>query len=339
MTYRGVFVAKGSGGWGVGLYVEPNSKKNKVVSITGGGIHPVAAKIAELTGAEAVDGFKGSYPEEEMACVVIDCGGTARIGVYPMKRILTVDVLPSSPSGPLSKYITDDIFVSGVTPKDISLSESFTQPASAHEAAEEPKFNPTNKQKFKEDYAELKKEVASQQKDNILLRFSKGIGNVTGTFYQAGRDTMDILLKNILPFMAFVSMLMGIINYTGVGDWIAQALTPLAGSLGGLLVIAVVCTLPFLSPVLGPGAVIAQVIGVLIGSQIALGNIPPQFALPALFAINGQVGCDFIPVGLSLGEAKPETVRYGVPAILYSRLITGVVSVIIAYFASFGMYS
>ncbi|MCM3031060.1 MULTISPECIES: PTS glucitol/sorbitol transporter subunit IIB [unclassified Niallia] len=337
-AYRGVFVSKGSGGWGVGLYVEPDSKKSKIVSITGGGIHPVAAKIAELTGAEAVDGFKGSYPEEEMACVVIDCGGTARIGVYPMKRILTVDVLPSSPSGPLSKYITDDIFVSGVTTKDVAISESYNQSASAEEAAERPKFDTKDKDKFQENYKQLKQNIAAKQKENILLRFSKGIGNVTGTFYQAGRDTMDILLKNILPFMAFVSMLMGIINYTGVGDWIAQALTPLAGSLWGLLVIAVVCTLPFLSPVLGPGAVIAQVIGVLIGSQIALGNIPPQYALPALFAINGQVGCDFIPVGLSLGEAKPETVRYGVPAILYSRLITGVVAVVIAYFASFGMY-
>jgi len=337
-NYRGVFVSKGSGGWGVGLYIEPNSKKNKVVSITGGGIHPVAAKIAELTGAEAVDGFKGSYPEEEMACVVIDCGGTARIGVYPMKRILTVDVLPSSPSGPLSKYITDDIFVSGVTPKEVAVAEGYSQTAGAQEVTDEPKFDTKDKEKFKESYTELKKEVASQQKDNLLLRFSKGIGNVTGTFYQAGRDTMDILIKNILPFMAFVSMLMGIINYTGVGDWIAQALTPLAGSLWGLLVIVIVCTLPFLSPVLGPGAVIAQVIGVLIGTQIALGNIPPQYALPALFAINGQVGCDFIPVGLSLGEAKPETVRYGVPAVLYSRLVTGIVSVVIAYFASFGMY-
>jgi glucitol/sorbitol PTS system EIIB component len=338
MTQSGVFVAKGSGGWGVGLYIQPQGKKNKVVSITGGGIHPVARRIAELAGAEAVDGFKGSFPEEEMLCVVIDCGGTARIGVYPMKRIPTVDVLPSSPSGPLSKYITDDIFVSGVTVKDIAVADGYTQAAGAQEAEELPKFNTKDKEKFNESYQQLKKEHADHPKDNFLLRFSKGIGGVTGTFYQAGRDTVDMLIKNIIPFMAFVSMLIGVINYTGIGDVIAKSLTPLAGSLWGLIIIVIVCTLPFLSPVLGPGAVIAQVIGVLIGSQIALGNIPPQFALVALFAIDGQVGCDFIPVGLSLGEAKPETVRYGVPAILYSRLITGVLSVVIAYFASFGMY-
>jgi PTS system glucitol/sorbitol-specific IIB component len=337
MTQQGVFVAKGSGGWGVGLHIMPQGKKNKVVSITGGGIHPVARKIAELTGTEAVDGFKEHVPEDEMMCVVIDCGGTARIGVYPMKRIPTVDILPSSPSGPLSKYITEDIFVSGVTEKDITLAEGFTQAAAAQEALAEPKFNTKDKEKFKESYEQLKKEHANNG-DNLLLKFSKGIGSVTGTFYQAGRDTVDMLLKNIIPFMAFVSMLMGIINYTGIGDVIAKSLSPLAGSLWGLLIIVFICSLPFLSPVLGPGAVIAQVIGVLIGSQIALGHIPPQFALPALFAINAQVGCDFIPVGLSLGEAKPETVKYGVPAVLYSRLITGVLSVIIAYFASFGMY-
>jgi len=337
MTDRAVFVAKGSGGWGVGLHIVPKGKKTKVVSITGGGIHPVAKKIAELTCTEAIDGFKNSVPEDEMMCVVIDCGGTARIGLYPMKRIPTVDILGSSPSGPLAKYITEDIFVSGVTEKEVALAEGYQEAAGAQETSEEPRFNTKDKEKFKESYDQLKKEKLNTG-DNFLTKFSRGIGKVTGTFYQAGRDSVDMLIKNIIPFMAFVSMLIGIINYTGIGDVIANFLSPLAGSLVGLILIVIVCTFPFLSPVLGPGAVIAQVIGVLIGSQIALGNIPPQFALPALFAINGQVGCDFIPVGLSLGEAKPETVQYGVPAVLYSRLITGVLSVVIAYFASFGMY-
>lgn len=97
--YKSVFVEPGTGGWGVGLTLTPTEKRNKVVSVTGGGIHPVAQQIADLTGAEAWDGFKNQIPEDEMICAVIDCGGTARIGVYPMKRIPTVDILPSSPSG------------------------------------------------------------------------------------------------------------------------------------------------------------------------------------------------------------------------------------------------
>ncbi|WP_332237134.1 PTS glucitol/sorbitol transporter subunit IIB [Sporolactobacillus sp. KGMB 08714] len=333
--YKAIFIEKGSGGWGKGLQIEPKGKKVKVVSITGGGIHPVAEKIAELSGTEVVDGFKNSVPESEIMCVIIDCGGTARIGVYPMKRIPTVDVLPSSPSGPLSKYITEDIFVSGVTPKQIKLAVSST---GAERSDEEKGLDENKVERPFKIKNENRNESKQQKKDSFLMRFSRGIGKIIGIFYQAGRDSVDMLIKNIIPFMAFVCMLIGIINYTGIGTLIAKVLTPLAGSFWGLLVIVFVCTLPILSPVLGPGAVIAQVIGVLVGTEIAAGNIAVTFALPALFAIDGQVGCDFVPVGLSLGEAEPDTIRYGVPAVLYSRLLTGLLAVVIAYFASFGMY-
>ena len=174
---------------------------------------------------------------------------------------------------------------------------------------------------------------------NVLVRIGKAVGGVVGTLYQAGRDSVDTVIKMILPFMAFIALLIGIINETGVGDALAHLIEPLASNLIGLLAISIFCAIPILSPVLGPGAVIAQVVGVLLGTRIGEGDIPPQYALPALFAINPQVGCDFIPVGLALGEAEEETVEIGVPAVLMSRLITGPLAVVIAWFASFGLYS
>ena len=173
----------------------------------------------------------------------------------------------------------------------------------------------------------------------LLVTVGKGAGKVVGTLYQAGRDAIDTIIRNILPFMAFIAVLIGIITETGLGDWLAHLIEPLAGSLIGLLAISIFCSIPILSPVLGPGAVIAQVVGVLIGTRIAEGDIAPQYALPALFAIDPQVGCDFIPVGLALGEAEPETVEVGVPAVLISRMFTGPLSVVIAYLASFGLYT
>ena len=172
----------------------------------------------------------------------------------------------------------------------------------------------------------------------LLVTVGRSVGGVVGTLYQAGRDTIDTVIRNILPFMAFVAVLIGIINKTGLGDRLAHLIEPLAGNLVGLLVIAIFCAIPVLSPVLGPGAVIAQVVGVLLGTRIAKGDVPPQYALPALFAIDPQVGCDFIPVGLALGEAETETVEVGVPAVLISRMFTGPLAVVIAYLASFGLY-
>lgn len=338
--YRSVFVNKGQGGWGKGLTITPTDKKNKVISVTGGGIHPTAAKIAELSGAEVRDGFKESIPDDEVICAVIDCGGTARIGVYPMKGILTVDILASSPSGPLAKHINEENFVSGVRPQDVKILDTVSNDEIDRKESYESKDNESiNKEKSEiSEEKTLYTNNNQGEKDSFILRFSKGIGKVMGVFYQAGRDTIETVIKNILPFMAFISMLIGIINFTGLGDVIANLIAPLSNSILGFLVIAFIASLPFLSPILGPGAVIAQVVGVLIGSQIATGALPVGFALPALFAINAQVGMDFIPVGLSLGEAEPETVEIGVPAILYSRLITGVISVLIGWLLSIGMY-
>ncbi|GAC1536960.1 MAG: PTS glucitol/sorbitol transporter subunit IIB [Herpetosiphon sp.] len=174
----------------------------------------------------------------------------------------------------------------------------------------------------------------------LLTTIGRGVGGVVGALYQAGREAIDQVIANILPFMAFISLLIGVIIYTGIGSLFANLLAPLASSLIGLVILSLIIGFPILSPVLGPGAVIAQVIGTLLGATlIAQGKIPPQYALPALFAINPQVGCDFIPVGLALGEAEPETVEVGVPAVLFSRFVTGPLAVVIAWAASFGLYA
>ena len=173
----------------------------------------------------------------------------------------------------------------------------------------------------------------------LLVKIGRSVGGVVGTLYQAGRDSVDTVIRNVIPFMAFISFIIGLILTTGVGTWIANGISSSASSLGGLLLVSIVCAIPVLSPLLGPGAVIAQIVGTLLGVEIGKGTIPAQYALPALFAINPQVGCDFIPVGLALGEAEPETVEVGVPAVLFSRLVTGPLSVVIAYLASFGLYS
>ncbi|MCG3208506.1 MAG: hypothetical protein FOGNACKC_02111 [Anaerolineae bacterium] len=113
--YKRVRIERGSRGWGGPLVIEPTSEKPLIYCVTGGGIHPVAQRIADLTGGTTFDGFKSKADFHEIAVAVIDCGGTARVGVYPMKGVLTVDIHSTSPSGPLMKYIKETNFVSGVT--------------------------------------------------------------------------------------------------------------------------------------------------------------------------------------------------------------------------------
>jgi sorbitol-specific phosphotransferase system component IIBC len=119
--YKAVKIEAGRGGWGGPLTVKPTADRPLIYCVTGGGIHNVAQAIADMTGGEPFDGFKSSAPFEKIAVAVIDCGGTARVGVYPMKKVLTVDIHATSPAGPLAMFITADLFVSGVKPENITL--------------------------------------------------------------------------------------------------------------------------------------------------------------------------------------------------------------------------
>ena len=353
-TFRSVSVRAGRGGWGRGLELTPTPDKYKVISVTGGGIHPVAQRIAELSGGEAVDGFRTKVEDAETLAAVINCGGTARIGVYPRKRIPTVDVFPGEPGGPLAQFITEDIFVSAVGTGDVSLLEGQTvgagtaagaaAMAGAGGAARAAGHRPVTEEEAEEGGPTAgplapppEAETPSQAPSGFFVKFGTAVGYIINQFLAAARQSINLTLNTVLPFMAYVSILLGFVIYTGVAQWIGELLAPLSSNPLGLVVIGFVVALPFLSPILGPGAAVAQIVGVLMGTQIATGALPVQYALPTLFAIDGQVGCDFIPVGLGLGEAKVETVEVGTPAVLFSRMFTSPLAVVIAWAASFGL--
>ena len=337
--FKSIRVEHGASGFGGPLVITPTEKKNKVMYITGGGAEPECLqRIVELTGLTPVNGFKTNCPEDELALVIIDCGGTLRCGIYPKKRIPTINTNPVGKAGPMAKYITEDIYVSGVTSKQVHPAEGEMAAIAASaepQAADLPKpetgkFTATKK---------VSQTLAEQENKSIVTVVGLAAGKVVSTFYQAARDAIQTCITTLLPFMAFVSMLIGIINGSGFGDAFASILTPLAGNIFGLVILGIICSIPGLSALLGPGAVIAQIVGTLVGAEIGKGNIDPQMALPALFAINTQGACDFIPVGLGLAEAETETIEVGVVSVMYSRFATGWLRVIIAYFASFGLYA
>ncbi|WP_019790541.1 PTS glucitol/sorbitol transporter subunit IIB [Streptococcus sobrinus] len=331
MSYKSIKVVKGNGGFGGPLVITPTDEKHKFIYITGGGEKPaIVDKIVELTGMEAVNGFKTSIPDEEIALAIVDCGGTLRCGIYPKKGIPTINIVATGKSGPLAKYITEDIYVSAVDLDQITATDEVGQASQPVSASAE--------SKSASSYDTSKKITEQRAETSFVARIGMGAGKVVAVFNQAARDAIQTMLNTILPFMAFVSLLIGIINGSGIGNWIAKLMIPLAGNIWGLILIGFICSLPFLSPLLGPGAVISQIIGTLIGVEIGKGHIPPQMALLALFAINTQNGCDFIPVALGLSEAEVETVEVGVPSVLYSQFLSGVPRVIVAWVASIGLY-
>lgn len=342
--YNSIRVEKGQGGWGGPLTITPTEKKNRFIYVVGGGEKPaIVDRIEELTGMEGVNGFSTSIPEDEIALAIIDCGGTLRCGIYPQKGIPTLNIIPTGKSGPLAQYITEDIYVSNVGVKQIQLAEenatTTTEESSEINQSKQKDEVSSNTASSSNYNTEKKLTEQNAARGSIVAKFGMAAGKAISVMMQASREAVQTVLNTIIPFMAFVAMIIGVIEGSGIGNVFANIMAPLAGNVFGLMLIGFICSLPFLSPLLGPGAVIAQVIGTLIGVEIGQGNIPPNLALPALFAINTQNAADFIPVGLGLEEADPETVEVGVPSVLYSRFLNGVPRVFVAWLASFGLYS
>lgn len=191
--YNAIKIEKGAGGFGGPLVVKPEEGKDKLVFITGGGAEPeIVEKIVNLTGCTAVNGFKTSVPDEEIFLVIIDCGGTLRCGIYPQKRIPTINVMPVGKSGPLAKFITEDIYVSAVGMNQISPAdgaEPVKAESAAKEAASEKAEEPKREFKYSAD-KKVSETLGETSKSSVIQKIGMGAGKVVNTLYQAARDAV-----------------------------------------------------------------------------------------------------------------------------------------------------
>ena len=369
--YHAITITRGDGGYGGPVTVTPTEERHKVLYMTGGGMEPEPlARIVELSGMTAVNGNLESCPDEEVALAIIDCGGTLRCGIYPGKGIPTVNILATGKSGPLAKYMTPDLYVSAVTPACVAAveadgavrdeeaeedSNTLAADAKQAEAGSNSFVASTEEVAGSDTYAANAKQmkagsdtfVANSKKAETcnaarpleqILQPVLTVSKVISLFQQSAREAVRTCLEMILPFMGFAALFIGICKGTGLTEFLADLIKPMGGSLPGLMGLGIICSIPGLSAILGAGAMAAQMFSTVIGELIAAGSIPPAMALPALFAINCQCACDFIPVGLGMTEAKPETTQVGIAAVTISRFITGWIRILIAIVFSIGLY-
>ena len=335
-------------------------------------------KIIALSGMTAVNGNLETCPDEKVALAIIDCGGTLRCGIYPGKGIPTLNLLATGKSGPLAKYMTKDLYVSAVTSGQVSpafqnaaagASHNYIDavPLSAAETALKdmpaadmsmPEMSAADITAEKAPANDMSASEAagagfsSSQKESSVSRSGSQsrhlyrrilepvsfISKVISIFHQSARDAVRTCLDMLLPFMGFAALFIGICRGSGLTEFLAELIKPMGGSLPGLFLIGILCSVPGLSAILGAGAVAAQIFSTVTGDLILSGSIAPALALPALFAINCQCACDFIPVGLGMMESKPETMQLGVTSVTLSRFATGWIRILVALVFSIGLY-
>lgn len=112
--YKKIKIIKGARGYGGPLTITPTEERHIVLYVTGGNKPPIVDTICELSGMKAVDGFATTVKDDKVALAIVNCGGVLRCGVYPQKKIPTVNVMNTGKSGPLARFINETIYVSGV---------------------------------------------------------------------------------------------------------------------------------------------------------------------------------------------------------------------------------
>jgi PTS system glucitol/sorbitol-specific IIC component len=241
-------------------------------------------------------------------------------------------------SGPLAKYMTEDMYVSAVTSECVSAVAESVAGVDAVEAEDVSVPEEIQVAEASETKKSVEPDKTFNTSLNKLLESVLTISKVISLIQQSAREAVKTCLEMILPFMGFAALFIGICKGSGLTQFLAGLIQPMGGSLPGLLGLGIICSIPGLSAILGAGAVAAQMFSTVIGELIAAGSIPAFMALPALFAINCQCACDFIPVGLGMTEAKPETTQVGIAAITMSRFVTGWIRILIAVVFSIGLY-
>jgi len=168
-------------------------------------------------------------------------------------------------------------------------------------------------------------------------RFLKHIGSFlkhSGLFLKR----VFIVIKPALPTFFGAALVFAALYYTGLERTMTGDLSLAIGYIPAVLLTALISFIPFFSPLLGPGLLVALLAGLLTGEQLAAGLINPFMLLPALFAIDVQIGNKIIPRSFAMGETEPETLNAGVPGVFFTRLITVPAAVTAAYFFSFVVF-
>ena len=339
MAYQTVKIERGPHGWGGPLFITPSDEKPIIVSMCGDGLHPLAQKIAELSGGRAIDGFKTPVETNKISMAVVDCGGTARCGIYPKMGIPTLNINGGGPSGPFSGYCTKELYCTDGKIENITLATNepvFQKAESLTSSNNEPSKDLLEGKPIDKSGAEKASffDVATRW----MASFGRIVGRIVNVILQASKDSLNMMLGNVIPFMIFISLISGIVLETGIGTAFANFLGNFTSNIWGLIILAIILAIPVISPLLAPGAVIESVLGVLVGNQIAAGIVPVELALPAFFMVVVVGGCDFTAVALALADPDADTTRLAVPSVLLTRFITAPIGVLIGWIFSIGLW-